>query len=104
MKYLISFIIVMVVYIALDMVIDIMEIPKKIKGKIEKNKYFKVTLTIILIILGFSVELFKKFLTTKLGKMNYPGLILGTILICIYIKVIPILISKKKDNLNYKNN
>lgn len=97
MKYFISFIIVMAVYIALDMAIDIMEVPKKIKRKIEKNKYFKVILTIILIMLGFCVELFKKFLTIKLGKMNYPGLILGTILICIYIKIIPILVSKNRD-------
>lgn len=68
----------------------------KLMDKINKYKHSKSILVSIFFVFAISVNYAKTLLDEKLGQHNIITLILGSILVCLYVKFVPFIFIRKK--------
>lgn len=71
----------------------------KLVNKINKYKYFKTLLFLIIVIFGLLGEYAKQLLNERFGQHNIRSLILGAMIFCIYVRFIPFILGKNKSSL-----
>ncbi|APF26639.1 putative membrane protein [Clostridium sporogenes] len=96
MKVVLHFIIFMVLIICVEKMIEKTNIHVALVNKIKKYKHYKKFLFIVLIIIGFMIEMAKQSLNARFGKHNIPSIILGAIILGIYLEFLPYIFSKKE--------